>query len=97
MTAAAFPDMHDWTFLAADYDWSSARVTMRFRTAVGDTTLVASEVADLHIPQRCSWGPSASVNGADLSVGTGKDAQTLLIEMQSGDVITIEAAAIEVR
>lgn len=96
MTATAFPDMHDWTLLAADYDWPSARVTMRFRTAVGDTTLVASEVADLHIPQRRSWGRSASVNGADLLVGTGQDAQTLRIEMQSGDVVTIEAAVIEV-
>ena len=93
MNANTFPNMHDWTLLAADYDWPSARATMRFRTAGGTTTLVASEVADLHIPQRRSWGPSVSVNSADLIAGTGERDHTLRIEMQSGDVITVEAAA----
>jgi hypothetical protein len=96
MAASAFLDMHDWTLLSADYDWSSARVTMRFRTAVGTTTLIASEVADLHIPQRRSWGPSASVNVADWPAGMGEDAHVLRIEIQSGDVITVEAAAFEI-
>jgi hypothetical protein len=96
MTAITLPNMHDWTLLAADYDWQSARVTMRFRTAVGTATLVVSEVADLHIPQRRSWGPSVSVNGAEWLAGTGEHAHMLRIEMQSGDVITVEAAAFEV-
>jgi len=97
MATTAFPNMHDWTLLAVEYDWSSARVTMRFQTAVGVTTIVASEVADLHIPQRRAWGRSASVNGAGRLAEMSENANILRIEMQSGDVITVEAAAIEVR
>jgi len=89
--------MHDWTMLAVDYDWSSARLKVRFQTAVGVTTIVASEVADLHIPQRRAWGRSASVNGAGGRAEMSENADTLRIMMQSGDVSTVEAAAIEVR
>ena len=97
MTASPIPDMHDWTLLAANYDWPLAQVTLSFRTAVGTTAVVASEVADLQIPQRRSWGRSVSVNGAQWLAETGEQTQTLRIEMQSGDVITVEAIAFEVQ
>lgn len=95
MTSIAFPDMHDWTLSSVKFDWETAAVTLRFQTADGPRALALSEAIDLHVPMHQSWGPSVSVNRAEWAPGLGDAIQTLRIEMQSGDVITIDAAAFD--
>ena len=87
--------MHDWTLLGVTYDWAAAQVTINFQAVDGPKALVATSVTDFHVPQLRDWGPSASVNGVEQVAGARSAA--LRIEMQSGDVIAIEATAFELR
>ena len=96
MTATALPDMHDWTLLSVDFDWAHAVAESRFSpVGGGERTLRVSGVIDLHIPKHKFWGPSVSINRAEWELGRGNAVQTVRIEMQSGDVITVDAAAFD--
>jgi hypothetical protein len=94
MNNAAFPDMHDWTLSGVYLDWADAVAKFQFSSVGGgQRTLTLSKVIDLHVPKHQPWGPSVSVNRADWLTGMGDAIQTLRIEMQSGDVITVDASA----
>ena len=57
--------------------------------------LVGTELTHIECPQRNPWGPSDFVNGVEeKSVDGGI---RLEIEMQSGDVIVVEATAFEMQ
>lgn len=55
------------------------------------TTLAATGVAELQIRRRMPWGPSASINTARWTRPAEEGKGTLEIEMQSGDVLQVEA------
>jgi len=57
--------------------------------------VVADGVFDLHVPQVKDWGPSVSVNNVRGPLNGAAGRKRLEIEMQSGDVIVIEAAAFD--
>lgn len=86
--------MHEWILLSIEAEWKSARLTMYFDTfAAGVVTLTAEGVVDLHIPHVNPWGPSVHVNEVRERSARNRKCRKLEIEMQSGDTITITAAA----
>lgn len=88
-------NMHDWSLLRVQFDWEAGRVTAEFLDGKGSRTLVAEGVQELQIPRRMEWGPSASVN-ATSQVRSATGALVLKVEMQSGDVIEINADAFKI-
>jgi hypothetical protein len=88
--------MHDWLLLDIHFAWADGRVTIRLRSNVSRSdNLIANDVSDLHVPKLKEWGPSSSINrirGPDIDKS---GAQKLEIEMQSGDVIKIEAMSFD--
>jgi hypothetical protein len=95
MSDGAFPSLHDWSLVGVEYDWLSATIRMRFKSAAGLQTLVATGVSDLHVPHTEPWGPSISVNGVEWLDGEIAGLRVLKIEMQSGDVIALTAETFE--
>jgi hypothetical protein len=84
--------MHDWTLLSILYEWKAARVTLSLRTEGPEQLLIVADgVSHLHIPQTKPWGPSVSVNKLHELPASSDKGRKLEIEMQSGDVIQIEA------
>lgn len=84
--------MHEWVLISVLFEWETGRVTLSFDTdEAGLVSIIAESVSDLHVPQMNDWGGSVHVNEvrgpSDLENGRRK----LEIEMQSGDVIRIEA------
>jgi hypothetical protein len=80
--------------------WSSGEAVLRIRT--GDPphpqcVVVASAVRRLGCHRRMPWGFSVSINEVRGPAAAGDDASVLEIEMQSGDLIRIEAAAFSSR
>jgi hypothetical protein len=85
-------DLHDATLEKVSIDWATGQAEVRLKTAAGPRFLRAFGTTGLVCPRRHPWGPSESVNEVR---GPRKleDRLTLEIEMQSGDVIEIEAAS----
>ena len=85
---ASLDDLHDATLLGFDLDWVSGELHCNFKVSSdGQSTvrLIAHGLSLLKCPRQSPWGRSASVNSARIvTVGSG---ETLIIEMQSGDVI----------
>ena len=84
--------LHDWTLVRINYDWEGATATLHVRFADGERELVAQKVTELSVRHSAPWGRSASINQVAVE---DSDCLTLKIEMQSGDVISLRAASIE--
>ncbi len=84
--------LHDATLERLSLDWASGRAEVLLRTATGNVILRASGVTNLVCPRLHPWGPSSSVNEAR-GLRAGEGDSVLEIEMQSGDVIVIEATS----
>src|SRR5438067_99169 len=84
--------MHDWVLSSVEFDWESARAEVVFDTyRAGKVALIAEGVGDLHVPQMRPWGPSVHVNEVRQPRAASGKPRRIEIEMQSGDVITINA------
>jgi hypothetical protein len=88
------PEWHDAPLLSIGYEWASASVVVKVRTAEGERQLRVREVARPEIPQLRPWGPSTSVN-SDRSTPRDSAGTRLEIEMRSGDVLVIESGLAE--
>ena len=85
--------MHDWILLSILYEWEAARVTISLQwREEAVLPLIAEGVSDLHIPKLKEWGSSVSINEVRAPSNGAIGSHTLEIEMQTGDVIKIEAA-----
>src|SRR5688572_13699951 len=92
MTFAAVP-VHDSTLTGVRFDWANARCILSVVPVGLDShQLVFSGVSELHIPRHEPWGPSKSVN-----VLRERESGVFEVELQSGDVLRIVAAAWEFR
>ena len=81
--------LHDATLDAINVNWQSGTAIVNLAVEIGThrwAKVVAQDVSDMRCPRRRPWGESVSVNEVKQLVPT-----TLDIEMQSGDVIHIEA------
>lgn len=86
--------MHDWVLLSVLYEWKTARVTLSLKwRADGLMLLVADGVSNVRIPQLKPWGPSVSINKVRGPTEEAAGRHRLEIEMQTGDLIEIEAAS----
>jgi len=80
--------LHDATLLSVYLDWPKGQCEFRFAGGPSfpeEFSLVWDEVHALNVPRGNAWGESVSVLGAK-QVGNRFE-----FEMQSGDVIAVEA------
>ena len=87
--------MHDWTLEGVSIDWQSGSVVRRMAGPSAPALLVAHGLRELRLPRKLEWGPSASVNRVAGPLERVDGLLLLSIEMQSGDIIEIEAAAFD--
>jgi len=106
MTSESWAGLHDATLESMELRWTSGEAVLRIRT--GDAThpqrvVVASGVRRLACDRQMPWGFSVSISEVrgrgpgPAAAAAGDDSSVLEIEMQSGDVIRIEAGAFSLR
>lgn len=88
--------LHDAALVDLEYRWEDGRITVRLRTghsSFREVRIVASGGRRMECPRLSPWGPSVSVNEVRGPVALrDEDGSRLELEMQSGDVIVLEAA-----
>jgi hypothetical protein len=85
------PTLHDATIKGIRLEWATGRFEVDLQTSERLMRLVFGGVRSVVAPREQPWGPSASVN-ALRRVGEGR----FELEIQSGDVIQIEATDIHI-
>jgi len=86
-------NLHDATINSVSYLWEGKTLTVNgecFSKENGKSVgfaLIFNAVTCVSLPHQEEWGPSSSINGTKFSAPTKYS-----IEIQSGDVIAIEAA-----
>jgi hypothetical protein len=98
-TELPWQNLKDVTLTGIQFNWEEGDLRIQLRTGERgspDAQIVATSVRYLDCPRRLPWGHSISVNEVrgPLLLARG-DTSTLIIEMQSGDCISIEAAGFE--
>src|SRR5438128_4584782 len=94
---ASLPSLHDWSLLSLSYDWKTATATFHVRWDSVERQLVGLNATELSVPHSAPWGPSVSINTVEGPTLEETGDFTLKIQMQSGDVISLRAASIELR
>jgi hypothetical protein len=100
MTTESWAGLHDATLESMELRWSSGEAVLRIRTGAPthpQRVVVASAVRRLGCHRQLPWGFSVSINEVRGPAAAGDDASVLEIEMQSGDLIRIEAVAFSLR
>lgn len=95
----SWTELHDATLESLDLHWSSGEALVRIRTddtARPQRILVATAVRRLVYDRQMPWGFTVSINEIRGPTAMGEDF-VLEIEMQSGDLIRIEAAMFYLR
>jgi hypothetical protein len=88
--------MHDWILLNISFSWADGMVVFHLSSNVSKfDDLIAYDVSDLHVPKLREWGSSSSINQVRGPKLEKNGAQKLEIEMQSGDLIKIEAMSFD--
>jgi len=88
--------MHDWSLVSMTFDWKRGVAELTFLTSPENLVYLKAEgVAELDVSRRFPWGKSLSVNEVRKSI-TKEMNHRFVIEMQSGDIISIEATNIVV-
>lgn len=87
----ALSALHDATLVNIDIKWAERVTTLIFRVGTDKVIrLTAGKTTSFHVPHVEPWGPSVSVNNLR-QLRSGDQLSLLEIEMQSGDIIRIEA------
>jgi hypothetical protein len=82
-------DLHDATLVALRVNWADGTCVAELKHGMlGGCVLTFSAVSHLTLPRKQSWGRSISINSFSMSSRGQYE-----IEMQSGDLIKIEASA----
>jgi hypothetical protein len=88
--------MHDWTLVAIDIDWSTGRMQLDLHPRPGERAhVIARDFRRIEVPRRQEWGASVSILSHDGPHEYETDLRRLAILMQSGDSIEIIAREIE--
>jgi hypothetical protein len=78
--------LHDATLIDINFNWLKSVTTVKFKKHDGIYSIQFSSCTNLSIPHECSWGESNSINSFSNKGCVYK------IEMQSGDLIVINAS-----
>jgi hypothetical protein len=100
MTTVNWMELHDASLESLELHWSSGEVILRILTGAATTprrVIAASSTYKLECGRKMPWGVSESINEVRGPTPVGDDRFVLEIEMQSGDVIRIEAGAFRVK
>lgn len=87
--------LHDATLTSIHLDWATGMTTLELRTELSSApavAIIAEGTVRLTCPRKCPWGESVSINEVRGPKNIGDQAQ-LEIEMQSGDVLELEACS----
>jgi hypothetical protein len=87
---SAWP-LHDAVLEEVRVDWKAATCVADITTANGKKKIEWSEVSGVTIPRHEPWGPSVCIDAMRHEEGV------YIIQMQSGDVIRINAASADLR
>lgn len=86
--------MHDWTLLEIRIDWAASSAVL---IALDESSLSRSiffrGLREFSADRREHWGPSRSINEASWDDSSTDGGVSFKIEMQSGGMISISAAA----
>lgn len=84
--------MHDWALLTILVIWFKGVATLAFKNSKSQNAeLTAHGLMSIKIPKLEEWGESVSVNQVIGPTKLGNGCYGMKIEMQSGDIIEIEA------
>ena len=84
--------MHDWTLKSLTFDWINGTGRLIFDgDSSKDISLFAVGIAHFQVPKREEWGPSISVYEVVGPTPLDNGNSSVSIQMQSGDLIEIEA------
>lgn len=100
MSVGGWTELHDATLLSVELNWGSGEAAIRIRTgdhALPDRTILASFTRSVVCARTMPWGASDSINQVRGPMPGGDQASVVEVELQSGDVIRIEAASFELR
>ena len=93
-------DLHDATLEAISICWVTGCAFVRLKTGIKthiDVSIVGFEIVKVVCPRNFPWGMSVSVNEIRETVlDSSLPVYRLEVEMQSGDVITVDALRFEV-
>ena len=87
--------MHDWSLISIQVDWAVGSVQIDLRSPTGHAAIAVSGFQNLLIPKDQLWGASRSINKVVGPTQRNDGLFDLAIEMQSGDVIEIQAASFD--
>lgn len=93
-------NLHDATLVSLSLNWASGEARLELRAGLSSAArllIEADGTALLQCPRRCPWGESVSINEVRGPINAPHAGMHLEIEMQSGDVLTLEAEAIRIR
>ena len=85
----SFPKLHDAVLHYVTIDWERAVAEISLGTWKSKMQIVAKDLTAVNCPRRLPWGPSVYVNS--VAQTERHDGEAVEIEMQSGDIIVIEA------
>jgi len=88
----SYSQFHDGTFVSVALDWEAAECTVLIRLHDGVKTLHWRNVTRLALTKTQPWGPSSSVNSL-----TQYSGRSYVLELQSGDLLEIDADEFEIR
>jgi hypothetical protein len=84
--------MHDWTFEACEVVWATGIARLQFLDRSSQKReIAASGLVGLKLPREEPWGPSTSVLSCSKPVIGTNGVGRLVVELQSGDIVEVEA------
>lgn len=90
-----YAELHDATLDGLSVDWKSGVLRIMIKTESARLELRAVDLERLVCPRRNDWGKSVSINEVRGPFALTDKTVRLEIEMQSGDVIEVDARQIE--
>lgn len=95
-SAPSLPNLHDATLLRVQAEWAGGIAAIELERAPGVVVIVTARgLREFSMTRRHEWGPSVSVNGAEIDTSDSGE-YSLTIEMQSGDKIVVRAERLDV-
>jgi hypothetical protein len=89
--------LHDATLVRFILDWKSGDFVIELRPTFSpsELMLIAKDISNIHCTRAMEWGISMSVNSVQITE-LEENIKKLEIQMQSGDVLSVETKAVTI-